>query len=122
MQTKPTSPTSPISRIAKGAMAERYISILLTMHQAQAGALAKFATHIALSEIGRTAKDHEELDLIKGDIDQWVKAFYAAGCRLPEPIWGQPGTHLNSSAQHGLYGSIPKFGPTGISNFHATFT
>jgi hypothetical protein len=73
----PTSPTSPFSQIAKGAMAGRYIFMLLTMHQAQAGALVKFANQLALSEIGRMAK-----------------AFYAAGCSVREPIWGQRGTHL----------------------------
>jgi hypothetical protein len=83
-------------------MADQYISILLTMHQAQAGALVKFANQLALSEIGRKAKDHEELDLIKGGIDQLVKAFYAAGCSVPEPIWGQPGAHLKPVQSNSL--------------------
>jgi hypothetical protein len=83
-------------------MAERYLSILLTMHQTQAGALVKFANQVALSEIGRTSKDHEELDLIKGGIDQLVKAFYAAGCSVPEPLWGQPGAHLKPAPSNNL--------------------
>jgi hypothetical protein len=83
-------------------MANQYISVLLTMHQAQAAALVKFATHVALSEIGRTAKNHEELDLIKGGINQWVKAFYAAGCSVPVPIWGQPGAHLKPAHSNNL--------------------
>jgi hypothetical protein len=58
---------------------------LLTMHQAQAGALGKFANQVALPEIGRTAK-----------------AFYAAGDSVPEPLWGQPGARLKPAHSSNL--------------------
>jgi hypothetical protein len=83
-------------------MADQYISVLLTMNQAQAGALVKFANQVALSEIERMAKDYKEFDLIKDGIDQLLKAFYEAGCSLPEPIWGQPSADMKQAQSNNL--------------------
>jgi hypothetical protein len=66
-------------------MAEWCISLLRTMHQAQAGALMKFANQVVLSGIGRTAK-----------------AFYAVGGSVPEPLWGQPGARLKPTHSSNL--------------------
>lgn len=59
------------------------VSILLTMNQAQAAALAKFAKHVACTEVRRVATDDKEADLMLDGIDRLLKALNDAGYSSP---------------------------------------
>lgn len=71
-------------------MPEKYISVLLTMNQAQAAALVKFANHVGMSAVRKTAKNRKEAALMKDAIGRLLKAFGDAGYSLPNPLWSQP--------------------------------
>jgi hypothetical protein len=77
-------------------MPDHYVSILLTMDQAQAAALAKFANCVGMPAVRKTAEDDSEAALMAVAIDRLCKAFHDAGHHLPPPIWGQPGSETSS--------------------------
>jgi hypothetical protein len=78
-------------------MTDNYVSILLTMEQAQAAALAKFANYVGMQAVRKTAEDASGAPLIRHAIDQLLKAFHDAGHHLLPPIWGQPDSDIEQA-------------------------
>jgi hypothetical protein len=64
-------------------MPQQQISILVTMNQAQAIALAKFLKQVAFAEVAKVATDPQELDLMRDAVGQVLKAVNDAGYNSP---------------------------------------